>query len=109
MSLVPQRNVVRTPSRVTWQDAHIRVLIAERKRRNFDYHYAYPGRNRRQYWQEIANTVNSTCGTRYSGKQCENKFNSLVNDYNISKLIIHKNVYKIYILYINILILLGPS
>jgi hypothetical protein len=97
MSVNPQNIIAtRTRTRTTanqtlWADAHIRALISERQRRNDDYWYAYPGRSRTQFWREIANYVNSSCGTRYTGIQCSRKFTSLVNEYNVSKLII-KNV-----------------
>jgi hypothetical protein len=75
-----------------WTNDHIQELIDERRRRNYDFWYSYPGRNRTQFWQEIANVVNSACHTNYTGRQCNNKFQSLVTDYNVSK-----SIKKIYI------------
>jgi hypothetical protein len=73
----------RTPT--LWTNDHIQELIDERRRRNYDFWYNHPGRDRTQFWQEIANAVNSACRTNYTGRQCSNKFTSLVNDYNVSK------------------------
>ena len=83
-SLVNRRHTSRRPS---WENTHIQALIDERRRRNYDYYYNYPGRNRRQFWQDLANSINDTCHTNYTGEQCRSKFNSLITDYNVSKLI----------------------
>jgi Myb/SANT-like DNA-binding domain len=105
-NLVARRTRTRTSTtQILWDDDHVRALLAERQRRNDDYWYAYPGRSRTQFWREIANYVNRTCGTRYTGIQCSRKFTSLISEYNVSKLIIKKytNIPIIYILIVLIL------
>jgi Myb/SANT-like DNA-binding protein len=44
-----------------------------------------PGRSRRNFWEEVAETVNTECGSSFTGKQCQSKFNNLVNEYNVIK------------------------
>ena len=91
MSLIPTRNAARSSSsrrsNVLWENNHIQALIDERRRRNFDYWYYYAGRSRQQFWRDIANAVNGTCRTNYTGAQCQRKFNRLVTEYGVSKLI----------------------
>lgn len=89
MSLIPTNNATRPSSsrrsRVLWENDHIQALINERRRRNFDFHYMYPGRSRVRFWQEVANAVNGTCRTNYTGDQCRRKFTSLITEYGVSK------------------------
>src|SRR6266498_3409846 len=103
-SLTPRDySVVRPPRpRHCWTDNEIRILIRERARRNHEYWYNYPGRNRSQFWNSIASTVNSTCNSNYTGTQCSNKFQSLKNEYYISK---RKYIYILYYSINNILII----
>ena len=79
-------NTVAVPdsSRVLWSDFHIRTLIDERRRRNFEYWYQIPGRSRNAFWHSVADHVNRVCNTNYTSTQCKNKFASLVHDYNVS-------------------------
>lgn len=76
----------RNSSRELWTDPQIQLLIHERRRRNFEYHYFFPGRSRVAFWQQIANTINATFNTNYIGIQCVNKFNNLVSEYHVSKI-----------------------
>jgi hypothetical protein len=76
----------RNNNRALWTDPQIQLLLQERRRRNFEYHYLYPGRSRVAFWQQIANTVNATFNTNYTDVQCVNKFNSLVSEYHVSKI-----------------------
>jgi len=95
-SLVPARRS-RRPARalVLWSDDEIQALIDERRSRNWDYWYGYPGRSRVQFWEIIAGSVNSNCGSNYTGNQCKRKFASLVSEYNVSKLILYIDIFNI--------------
>ena len=82
--------------RALWTDPQIQLLIRERRRRNFEYHYLIPERSRVGIWEEIASTINAAFHTNYVGTQCMNKFNSLVLDYYVSKIysdIVYCNFY----------------
>jgi hypothetical protein len=67
-----------------WSDQEIQSLIDERRSRNWDYWYGYPGRNRVRFWQSVADAVNADCGSNYTGTQCKRKFTSLVTEYRVS-------------------------
>lgn len=71
-------------SQIIWNDPQISLLINERRRRNFKYHYFIPGHSRQRFWDEIANTINVAFFTNYTGAQCMSKFNNLVSDYHVS-------------------------
>ncbi|GBC11016.1 hypothetical protein GLOIN_2v1488640 [Rhizophagus irregularis DAOM 181602=DAOM 197198] len=74
--------------RVEWSDDQIAVLIEQRRSRNFEYHYQIAGRSRKRFWNSVANKVNERCGSNYSGKQCQTKFNGLVTSYHDQLLVI---------------------
>src|SRR6266498_1668589 len=103
-SLTPRDySVVRPPRpRHCWTDNEMRILIRERARRNHEYWYNYPGRNKSQFWNFIASTVNSTCNSNYISTQCSNKFQSLKNEYYVSK---RKYIHILYYSINNILII----
>ena len=82
----PTSSNARAP--VLWSDAEIRVLINERRERNFEYYYLIPGRSCTGFWGSVADTINWKCGSNYSGAQCQSKFNGLVTDYNVNKILI---------------------
>jgi len=76
----------RRNNRVLWTDPQILLLIQERQRRNYKYHYLIPGHSRTDFWDGIARTINAAFQTNYNGIQCLNKFNSLVSEYHVSKI-----------------------
>src|SRR6266511_6127700 len=80
----------------------MRILIRERARRNHEYWYNYPDRNRSQFWNSIASTVNSTYNSSYTDTQCSNKFQSLKIEYYVSK---RKYIHILYYSINNILII----
>ena len=82
----PTSSNARAP--VLWSDAEIRVLIDERQERNFEYYYLIPECSRTRFWGSVANTINWECGSNYSDVQCQSKFNGLVTDYNVNKILI---------------------
>ena len=47
----PTSSNARAP--VLWSDAEIRVLIDERRERNFEYYYLIPGRSRTGFWGSV--------------------------------------------------------
>src|SRR6266498_2980084 len=104
-SLTPRDYSVVHPPRPChcWTDNEMRILIQERARRNHEYWYNYPGRNRSQFWNSIVSTVNSTCNSSYISTQCSNKFQSLKNEYYVSK---RKYIHILYYSINNILIIL---
>ena len=59
------------------------LLIDQRRNRNAEY-YNIPGSSRVDFWNSIANTINQRFGTTYTGQQCNNRFQNLVRDYNVS-------------------------
>ena len=73
-----------TSSRTEWSDEQTAALIEQRRTRNYEYYYSIPGRNRKKFWNSIAESINSSCGCNYSGKQCQTKFNGLVSNYHVS-------------------------
>ena len=89
-------------ARTLWRDEEMEVLIRERVRRNMEYWYGYPGRDRSSFWNSIASTVNSTCNSSYISTQCSNKFQSLKNEYYVSK---RKYIHILYYSINNILII----
>ena len=66
-----------------WTDDQLRLLIDERKTKNTEYHNI-PGSSRVDFWNSIAKTINQLFGTTYTGQQCNNRFQNLVRDYNVS-------------------------
>ena len=82
-------SVIRRPrGTTTWNDINVGILITERRRRNVEYHDTV-GHSRVVFWRSIANTINNTTGSNFSGRQCQNKFNRLVTAFNVS---IDKNI-----------------
>jgi hypothetical protein len=67
-----------------WTDSQIVLLINERRRLNFEFHYQAP-RSHANLWARIAGTINRVFNSNYNGNQCKNKFHNLVSDYNVSK------------------------
>ena len=70
--------------RVEWSDDQTAALIEQQRSRNFKYHYLIPERSRKTFWNSVVNKVNERCGSNYSGKQCQTKFNGLVTSYHVS-------------------------
>jgi hypothetical protein len=69
-----------------WADYHVEVLIRERKENNAQYHDLI-GTGKMNFWKGVASKINLEFGTNYSGKQCSEKFQSLVRSYRVSKCI----------------------
>jgi hypothetical protein len=68
-----------------WTEAQIRMMIDERKNNNADYHKLFEGK-RRMWWKELAVKINLTFGTKYNGKQVNDKFQSIIKDVHVSKI-----------------------
>ena len=60
------------------------------------------GTSRQQYWNDIAQTVNDVCNTYFTGTQCKNKFNSLTNNFYVSKNV-SNNLHTLCTNYLNII------
>jgi hypothetical protein len=76
--------LITSSSRTEWSDEQTAALIEQRRTWNYEYYYSIPGRNRKKFWNSIAESINSSCGCNYSGKQCQIKFNGLVSNYHVS-------------------------
>ncbi|UZO05913.1 uncharacterized protein OCT59_026251 [Rhizophagus irregularis] len=63
-----------------WTDPQIRTLIDECRTRNDEFHNLR--RNRKIFWNSIADKINQKNGTSFNGHQCKEKFSNLVQDYN---------------------------
>ena len=74
-----------------WTESQIRMMIDERKNDNAYYHRLFEGK-RRMWWDKLAVKINLTHGTRYTGRQVNDKFQSIVKDVHVSK---YLNFYNI--------------
>jgi hypothetical protein len=71
-------------NRVEWTDEQTTALIEQRRSCNYEYYYQIPGRNRKNFWNSVAENVNDRCACNYTGPQCQSKFNGLVTNYHVS-------------------------
>ena len=87
VALVPNTNniVINTNNnkRLLWTNLHLDILINERRRLNFDFHYS--GRSYVTFWNIITAKINTIFGTSYMGVQCKTKFQNLVSQYHVNK------------------------
>ena len=89
VAFVPNTNNIVTNNtnnnnnRLLWTNLHLDVLINERRRLNFDFHYS--GRSHVTLWNIIAAKINTIFGTSYTGVQCKTKFQNLVSQYHVNK------------------------
>ena len=67
-----------------WIEKQIELLIKERKENNVYYHDLI-GNGKMNFWNGVAVKINLEFGMDYSGKQCSEKFQSLVRAYRVSK------------------------
>ena len=95
-------------SRAKWTSQETRALIDERKNRNqvnilislyiffsykliskyilfFQEYHDIEGTSRAAFWESVAANVNRSCGSSYTGTQCQRKFSALVGNYDVSK------------------------
>jgi hypothetical protein len=70
--------------RITWNDPETDFLVSERRRRNEEYHRRYRG-NKTEFWESISRRIYRRYNSRYSARQCEQKWRNLVRDYGVSK------------------------
>ena len=70
-------------NRTLWTNPQLDVLINERRRLNFDFHYS--GRSHVTLWNIIAAKINTIFGTSYTGVQCKTKFQNMVSQYHVNK------------------------
>lgn len=68
----------------TWTDSQLRVLINQRKTEN-DYFHELSCNMKHNYWKGVASKINLEFGTTYTGRQCKEKFQSLVRAYKVYK------------------------
>ena len=80
-----------------WSEEQIRMLIDECKNGNEQYHRT-PNRNKRNFWEDIANEINRVNNTNYfTGEDCNKKFLALTRAYYVSNMIIEQ-LYTLFIL-----------
>ena len=95
IAFVPNTNNIVTNNtnnnnnRLLWTNLQLDVLINERRRLNFDFHYS--GRSHVTLWNIIVTKINTIFGTSYTGVQCKTKFQNLVSQYHVNKKIYIKN------------------
>ena len=70
-------------NRLLWTNLQLDVLINERRRLNFDFHYS--GRSHVTLWNIIAAKINTIFGTSYTGIQRKIKFQNMVSQYHVNK------------------------
>ena len=69
---------------VQWSEEQTRMLIDARKNGNEEYHRT-PNRNKRNFWEDIANEINRVNNTNYfTGEDCNKKFLALTRAYYVS-------------------------
>src|SRR2546423_14974769 len=73
-------------NRLLWTNLQLDILINERRRLNFDFHYSE--RLHIILWNIITAKINTIFGTSYMGVQCKTKFQNMVSQY-------HVNIYKL--------------
>ena len=67
-----------------WNDEQTRILIDKRKNGNEEYHCT-PNRNKRNFWEKIAEKLNENYNTNYfTGEACNKKFLSLTRAYYVT-------------------------
>ena len=67
-----------------WSEEQTRMLIDARKNGNEEYHRT-PNRNKRNFWEDIANEINRVNNTNYfTGEDCNKKFLALTRAYYVS-------------------------
>ncbi|CAG8731475.1 15403_t:CDS:2 [Cetraspora pellucida] len=64
-----------------WEDAHVRLLVDERKNRNDEFHLIR--KKKAPFWNSVAEKINNKFNTTYTGKQCTEKFSQLVREFNL--------------------------
>jgi hypothetical protein len=69
-----------------WNDLEVGLLINERKNRNVEYHGLRKGRQKHEFWDDIALKINEQYGKSFTGNQCHNKFHNLTRSYYVSNL-----------------------
>ena len=72
------------PTRIIWDDPETDLLVAERRRRNGEYHTRYRG-NKIEFWQSVSRRIRRRYRKTYTARQCEQKWRNLVRDYGVSK------------------------
>jgi len=92
----PNNFINNNNNNMMWLDPHVYLLLSERQRLNYEFHYGQYRRAQSHLWNGIAATINLAFRTNYTGTQCHNKFQNLVREYHVSK----KYYNRIYIQYI---------
>jgi Myb/SANT-like DNA-binding domain len=70
-------------ARIIWNDPETDLLVSERRRRNDEYHLRFRG-NKTEFWESVTRRIYRRYNTRYTARQCEQKWRNLVRDYGVS-------------------------
>lgn len=71
-------------SRILWSEAETDLLVKERRRRNYEYHYVYRT-SKAGFWESVSRKIYRRFNSTYSARQCENKFRNLIKEYRVNK------------------------
>ena len=73
-----------------WSENETHMLIDERRDGNEEYHQT-PKRDKRNFWERIAEDINRANNTNYfTGEDCNKKFLALIRAYYVSNMIIEQ-------------------
>lgn len=78
-----------------WSDRQLEFLINLRREKNNEYH-DLSNQMKYNFWKVIASEINVEFGTSYKGKQCKEKFNSLVKAHKVYKNYLHPIILLLY-------------
>ncbi len=70
-------------ARIIWNNPETDLLVSERRRRNVEYHLRFRD-NKTEFWESVARRIYRRYNTRYTARQCEQKWRNLVRDYGVS-------------------------
>jgi hypothetical protein len=74
-----------------WTNDQIQILINKRKGENKNYHDLNDNL-KCNFWKSLASEINIKFGTTYSGKQCKEKFQSLVRAFKVYKTLFNSTI-----------------
>jgi len=69
---------------IEWRNEEADFLVRERRRRNAEYH-SMTGRSRVGFWESVVRRISRRFNFDVTARQCEQKWNNLIRDYNVSK------------------------
>ena len=73
-----------TTSRILWGEAETDMLVSERRRRNYKYHYSHRG-SKKEFWNSVSRRIHRRYGRTFTAHQCKRKFRNLIKEYRVNK------------------------